>query len=163
MRTTCGVVQADPIHHPQFVLEGLPNTDRSSADHAQYQAFWRDKTGYKPTTIMLTRGCPYQCSFCSKPIFGNVFRQRALDHVLADITDIERLGYDQLWIADDCFTLDPGYLHAFCYRLIAYGTGITWTCLSRVDRLTAETVGLMRQAGCVKVYLGLESGSDRGS
>ena len=69
------------------------------------------------------------------------------------------LGYTTLWIADDCFTLDTDYLSEFCHGMILRGLPVTWTCLSRVDRLTPELVDLMKRAGCIRVYLGLESGA----
>ncbi|MHB9031695.1 MAG: B12-binding domain-containing radical SAM protein [Anaerolineae bacterium] len=154
------VIEAAPSHQPEAVLDALPLPDRSAADHARYQAFWLAKTGHKPASLMLTRGCPYQCDFCSKPIYGSYFRRRSLDGVMAEVEEIARLGYDQLRIADDCLTLDPAYLGEFCARMAQSKLGLSWTCLSRVDGLTPDLVRLMRQAGCIKVYLGLESGSD---
>jgi anaerobic magnesium-protoporphyrin IX monomethyl ester cyclase len=80
--------------------------------------------------------------------------------VFAEIREILALGYDRLWIADDSFTLDTAYLQEFCRRKIRDGLPFTWVCLSRVDRLNESIVGTMRDAGCVRVYLGLESGND---
>ena len=112
------------------------------------------------TSIMVTRGCPYSCDFCSKPVWGNDYRRPSLERVFAEIRDILSYGYDRLWIADDSFTLDLKYLRDFCERKIGKGLSFTWTCLSRVDRLDEEIVGLMKDAGCVRVHLGLESGND---
>ena len=112
------------------------------------------------TTIMITRGCPFSCDFCSKPVFGNNFRTPSLDRVFAEIQEILALGYDRLWIADDSFTLDTRYLREFCTRKIRERLSFTWVCLSRVDRLDESIVRTMRDAGCVRVYLGLESGND---
>jgi anaerobic magnesium-protoporphyrin IX monomethyl ester cyclase len=70
------------------------------------------------------------------------------------------LGYTCLWIADDCFTLDSEYLTAFCHEMIRWEVPVLWTCLSRVDRLTPGLVDLMKRAGCIRGYLGLESGSN---
>jgi anaerobic magnesium-protoporphyrin IX monomethyl ester cyclase len=75
--------------------------------------------------------------------------------------EIRRLGYDRLWIADDSFTLDLSYLRSFCEEKISREQSLTWICLSRVDQLDVDLVALMQRAGCVGVYLGLESGSDR--
>jgi anaerobic magnesium-protoporphyrin IX monomethyl ester cyclase len=155
-----GTAIVPPIHHPKHVLDALPLPDRRSIDNGRYQAFWQEIAGCKPTSIMVTRGCPFTCDFCSKPVWGNLFRKPSLDRVFREVEDIASLGYDRLWIADDSFTLDLGYLRAFCRELIRRDLPLTWTCLSRVDRLEAKTAALMRQAGCVRVYLGLESGSD---
>ena len=144
----------------QEEVDRLPLPDRSTADHQAYQEFWMDRTGRRVTTLMTTRGCPYCCDFCSKPIFGNTVRKRSVERIMDEMGDISRLGYDQLWIADDCFTLDLGYVRSFCEGLNRSGLGMTWSCLSRVDAIDSELVEVMREAGCIKVYLGLESGSD---
>lgn len=155
------VVGSDPTHNPTEVLEKLPPPERSGIRHDLYQAFWRKTEGCMPTTLMVTRGCPFFCDFCSKPVWGSVFRKPAVDHIFREIVEIQALGYDQLWIADDSFTLDLEYLRHFCMEKVARGIDIPWTCLSRTTGLDQEIVRLMKRAGCVKVYLGLESGSDR--
>jgi len=71
-----------------------------------------------------------------------------------------RLSETCLWIADDCITLDSEYLTAFCQEMVRRKVPVSWTCLSRVDRLTPGLVDLMKCAGCIRVYLGLESGSN---
>ena len=148
------------IHNQEQVLQHLPLPDRSGFDHPRYQLYSLRATGRKTTSIMITRGCPYSCDFCSKPIWGKNFRKPPLERVFKEIEEIISLGYDQLWIADDCFTLDLTYLSAFCKEMIARKNPIGWTCLSRVDRIDPEIAGFMSAAGCKRVYLGLESGSD---
>jgi anaerobic magnesium-protoporphyrin IX monomethyl ester cyclase len=159
-RTPRGLIANLPIHQPQWVLDTLPIPEREGVDHARYQASWANAGGAKPATIMFTRGCPFACDFCSKPVFGDQVRRRSLDHAFTEVADIARRGYNQLWIADDCFTLDQTYLSEFCFRFAKEGHGLTWTCLSRVNGVTPAVARMMRAAGCVKVYLGLESGCD---
>lgn len=141
-------------------LDALPLPDRSGVDHRPYHEFWENKIGGRMTTLMTTRGCPYDCDFCSKPIFGNHFRRRSIDRVMEEVRDIARLGHDHIWIADDSFTTDLDHVRAFCRAMARSGLGMRWSCLSRVDSIDRELVGLMSGAGCEKVYLGLESGSD---
>ena len=145
------------IHHGEAELATFPLPDRSDFDHAAYQKEWLRKTGSKATSIIMTLGCPYGCDFCSKPIFGNAVRRRDLDAVFAEIAQIRSLGYDSLWIADDTFTLNEPYLVDFCRRIA--GLGMSWSCLSRANGISEETARLMKQSGCRRVYLGLESGS----
>jgi anaerobic magnesium-protoporphyrin IX monomethyl ester cyclase len=116
--------------------------------------------GLRQTTLIVTRGCPFSCDFCSKPVWGDLFRKPPLEKVFREIEEIMSLGYTCLWIADDCFTLDSEYLTAFCHEMIRRKVPVSWTCLSRVDRLTPELVDLMKRGGCIRVYLGLESGSN---
>jgi anaerobic magnesium-protoporphyrin IX monomethyl ester cyclase len=153
-------VRVPPVHHPVEVIERLPLPDRSVFDHQRYQEFWEHAHGCRMTSIMVTRGCPYSCDFCSKPVWGNDYRKPSLELVFREIRDILSYGYDRLWVADDSFTLDTNYLEEFCRRKLGEGLSFTWTCLSRVDRLDEEIVGLMKDAGCVRVHLGLESGND---
>jgi anaerobic magnesium-protoporphyrin IX monomethyl ester cyclase len=145
------------IHHTEAEIETFPLPDRSDFDHAAYQEEWIQRTGVKTTSIMTTLGCPFNCDFCSKPVFGNLFRRRQLEAVFAEIDMIKRLGYDSLWIADDNFTLSLSYLRGFCQRMP--GSRMSWTCLSRTNGINEEIARLMKEAGCRRVYLGLESGS----
>ncbi|MBI5511577.1 MAG: B12-binding domain-containing radical SAM protein [Deltaproteobacteria bacterium] len=155
------VVAAPPVHHSEEVIDALPLPDRRGVDLRPYHEVWERERGYRAATIMLTRGCPYQCDFCSKPVFGERFRRRKLTRVMEEIDEIRALGYDQLWIGDDSFTLDNRYLEAFCDAMQARGQGMTWTCLSRVTGIDVELPRRMREAGCTRVYLGLESASDQ--
>jgi len=145
-------------HHAQRELASFPPPDRSDFDHAAYQKEWRRTTGAAVTSIILSFGCPYGCDFCSKPVFGTEVRRRDLDVVFDEIDRLRALGYDGLWIADDTFTLDLSYLEEFCRRISR--RRMTWSCLSRADAVTADLARLMKSAGCRRVYLGLESGSD---
>ena len=145
-----------PVHHTAEQIAGFPLPDRGDFDHRAYQREWAP-AGHRPTTLLLTLGCPYGCEFCSKPVFGCEVRSRPLDAVFDEIDDIVRLGYDGLWIADDTFTLRRDYLEAFCRRVMPLG--LTWSCLSRANGIEPATARLMRESGCRRVYLGLESGS----
>jgi radical SAM superfamily enzyme YgiQ (UPF0313 family) len=145
-----------PVHHSQEEIATYPLPERGDFDHRAYQREWAP-SGYHPTTLLATLGCPYGCEFCSKPVFGNAVRRRPLDAVMAEVDDIVRLGYDGLWIADDTFTLHRDYLEEFCRRVAPLG--LTWSCLSRANGIDPVTAGMMRASGCRRVYLGLESGS----
>jgi anaerobic magnesium-protoporphyrin IX monomethyl ester cyclase len=154
-------IDVTPRHLGQREIGKLQIADRSFARHSQYQEFWKLKTGDSPATVMMTKGCPFNCDFCSKPIFGNKLRKRSISDCINEILYIKSLGYNQLWIADDCFTLDERFLNSFCLEMIEKRVNMTWSCLSRVDSMRDESAELMRKAGCVKIYLGVESGSDR--
>jgi anaerobic magnesium-protoporphyrin IX monomethyl ester cyclase len=145
------------VHYREKELDAFPLPYRGDIDHAAYQKVWADQYGMKTTSIILTLGCPFSCDFCSRPIFGSRFRRRNLDLVFSEIEQIRRLGYDSLWIADDNFTLDLVYLREFCQRMA--GRKLEWSCLSRVTKIDEEITGLMKDAGCRRVYLGLETGN----
>jgi radical SAM superfamily enzyme YgiQ (UPF0313 family) len=146
------------IHHTEQEISKFPLPYRGDFDHDAYQRIWLEKDGSKTTSILITLGCPYDCDFCSRPVFGHDYRKRNLDLVFDEIEKIKQLGYNRLWIADDNFTLNIAFLRKFCQRML--GLGMTWSCLSRSTGITPEIATLMKEAGCQKVYLGLETGCD---
>ena len=151
---------SDPIHHSEEVLRSLPSPYRDGKNNKLYQDFWGKTETIKPAMIMVTRGCPFACDFCSKPVWGNLFRKPSLEMVFREIEEIIALGFNQLWIADDSFTLDTDFLISFCEEKINRNLNISWTCLSRTKGITENIVALMKKAGCVKAYFGLETGSN---
>jgi anaerobic magnesium-protoporphyrin IX monomethyl ester cyclase len=150
-------VENPTVHYTEKELESFPLPYRDDFDHAAYQKIWTLQDGSKTTSIMMTLGCPFSCEFCSRPIFGSLFRRRNLDLAFEEIDQIHRLGYDSLWIADDNFTLDISHLKEFCRRIS--GRKMGWSCLSRVSRIDEATTRLMKDSGCRRVYLGLETGN----
>lgn len=158
--TKMGPIGSPAMHLTKKEIDECPVPDRDGFNHEKYQELCYEYSGKKKASIMMTYGCPFSCDFCSKPIFGNKVRLRSLDKIFEEIRDIVSHGYDSLWIADDLFTYDAHFLESFCSRLIKEDLQISWSCLSRVDSVTDEIVEMMKNAGCSKVYLGIESGND---
>ena len=158
--STGTVIQTPAEALDEHGMRGLPLPDRSPFDHARYQQAWFEREGFRPASIMTTFGCPHQCHFCSKPVFGSTFRRRDIQGVMEEVRDIRGYGYDSLWIGDDCFTLDPGHVREFCRAMISGRMDMGWTCLSRTGGVSRREVELMARAGCRKVFFGLESGSN---
>jgi anaerobic magnesium-protoporphyrin IX monomethyl ester cyclase len=153
-------IQSTPRASDENVLNFFPVPDRSDYDHLKYQQFWLEREEFSLAAIMTSYGCPFDCDFCSKPVFGNRLRLRSMDRIFDEIRDIKDRGYTGLWIADDCFSLDPEHVRCFCRRLISEKLDMKWFCLSRVDRITQSDIELWQAAGCRKVFFGLESGSN---
>ncbi|MDA3895936.1 MAG: radical SAM protein [Desulfobacteraceae bacterium] len=154
------LIQSAPRSSDEKALDRLPIPDRSDYNHSKYQQFWLDREEISLAGIMTSYGCPFECDFCSKPIFGTIHRRRGLDRIFEEIRDIKDHGYNGLWIADDCFSLDPKHARDFCHRLISEKLDMKWFCLCRVDRITQSDIALWQAAGCRKVFFGLESGSN---
>ncbi len=153
-----GLQMDNPMtHYREKEIDSFPLPYRDDFDHAAYQKIWSQMDGSKTTSIITTLGCSFSCDFCSKPVFGSLFRRRNLDAVFEEIEQIRGLGYDSLWIADDNFTLDVSFLKEFCQRIV--GRNIKWSCLSRVTGINEEITKLMKESGCRRVYLGLETGN----
>jgi len=155
-----GLISTQRVNLSEAEINALPLVDRRGFNHQRYQELSFENTGQKSATIMMTYGCPFDCDFCSKPVFGNKVRFREMDSIFREIRDIKDYGYDTLWIADDLFTLKDEYIATFCDRMNESNLNMSWSCLSRVDSISPETAMKMKRAGCEKVYLGIESGSD---
>jgi len=115
--------------------------------------------------IIVTRGCPYRCSFCGGfNITGKRIRSRSVDDVIAEIGFlIDKYGIREVHIEDDNFTFNRSLVTEFCETLIRNRIDITWSCPNgvRIDKLDPALVRLMEKAGCHSLALGIESGSDR--
>src|SRR4030067_3128754 len=110
--------------------------------------------------MITSRGCPFSCDFCSRPVFGQSIRSRSAINVVDEIESIVDLGYDRVWFADDCFTLNRERLIETCDEIVKRRIDVGWECLSRVDTLSREVAAKMCRAGCVRVFFGIESGND---
>ena len=141
-------------------LDLLPFPSRDLFDNTSYKNYYYRKFGYKTTAILTSRGCPFTCDFCSKPIFGNEFRTRSASKIVDEIETIISFGYDRIWFADDCFTLNRERLIAVCDGIIDRKLRIGWECLSRVDTFDSEIADKMKKAGCLRIFFGIESGND---
>jgi len=117
----------------------------------------------KPVGLMITsRGCPYQCIFCDRSVFGNRFRAHSPAYVVDEMKLlIDRFGAREIRFMDDTFTMDMDRVFELCEKMIKMGISVPWTCLTRVNRVTPELLRTMKKAGCWQVIYGLESGDDK--
>lgn len=119
--------------------------------------------GRPMTSIITSRGCPFNCSFCSVSRFsGRRWRARSLDSILAEIEFLKSTyGFQSFSFVDDNFTLNPRRVIQFTEKLKARNLNISWWCLSRVDTIVKneEMVKRMAETGAKTIFLGLESGS----
>jgi len=77
-----------------------------------------------------------------------------------EIEAVQELGYERVWFADDCFTLNRKRLLSICNEMVRRRMHVGWECLSRVDTVDLPVAEKMKEAGCVRVFFGLESGND---
>ncbi|MFQ5836597.1 MAG: B12-binding domain-containing radical SAM protein [Candidatus Bathyarchaeia archaeon] len=141
-------------------LDSIPFPVRELFDNQAYKNHYSRKFGYTITSMITSRGCPFNCDFCSQPIFGNKFRTRSAANIVDEIETVLALGYERIWFADDCFTLNTKRLVDICNEIIQRRIKIDWECLSRVDTINRGMARVMKQAGCVRVFFGMESGND---
>jgi anaerobic magnesium-protoporphyrin IX monomethyl ester cyclase len=119
-----------------------------------------DAHGRFSWNVCASRGCPFGCNWCSKPMFGRRFNQRAPENVAAELAELLRVVRpDHLWFADDIFGLTSAWLEAFAREVVARDAVIPFMMQSRVDLMTESAVAALAQAGCEEVWLGVESAS----
>jgi anaerobic magnesium-protoporphyrin IX monomethyl ester cyclase len=141
-------------------LNSLAFPTRELFDNEAYKKYYRDHFGYSITSMITSRGCPFSCDFCSRPIFGADMRMRSVANIVDEVEQIASLGYDRVWFADDCFTLNRNHLLDVCNEIVRRGVKVGWECLSRVDTMDQEVAEGMKRAGCIGVFFGIESGND---
>jgi anaerobic magnesium-protoporphyrin IX monomethyl ester cyclase len=160
-----GAATKDTISTPdrQFrrYLDSLPFPARHLLPNQDYIRFGKKKYGYSITTVMSTRGCPYQCEFCSNVIFGGSYRERTAKNVVDEVEQALAAGYDRISFADDVFTLRQKRLLEICDEIYERDLHFYWECLGRVDSIDPSTYEEMYKAGCRRIYFGIESGDEQ--
>ena len=116
--------------------------------------------GERMLTMLSSRGCPYNCSFCFKGIVGRTYRQRSPANIVAELRQIvEQYGVRHIYFIDDLFTINRRRLDALMDAFLAEGLDIRWQCLARVDRVEPAILEKMYRAGCREIHFGVESGN----
>jgi anaerobic magnesium-protoporphyrin IX monomethyl ester cyclase len=87
-------------------------------------------------------------------------RTRSVGNIVDEVEEIAALGYERVWFADDCFTLNRRHLLEVCREIERRRLSVGWECLSRVDTMDSEVALNMKRAGCIRVFFGIESGND---
>jgi radical SAM superfamily enzyme YgiQ (UPF0313 family) len=111
--------------------------------------------------LAMSRGCPGKCTFCGSPKFWgtSVVRRHSPQWFFDEIKALAQNGVTHFYISDDTFTMDYDAVRKLCGKIIQADLGITWNAISRVDYIDERILGLMRQAGCIQISFGIESGA----
>jgi len=143
-------------------LDHLPFPSRDLIDTNAYRNAWKTAHGYFSLNIVASRGCPYRCNWCAKPIYGDSFSVRSAALVAEEMRQLKHeLGADHLWFADDIFGLRPKWVRQLADEVQKLDAVIPFKMQSRVDLMTPETGRALRRAGCAEVWMGAESGSQK--
>ncbi len=164
-----GVLASNPIRPLRRDLDSLPLPAYHLFHVERYSNLQPLTDGRDPHarafTILTSRGCPYQCTYCSKAITGRTWRPRSVESVVREWRWITQdLGATEIGLADDVFNLDLPRAKALCQALIAAGlTHVPWITIHgmRAHPSDLELFTLMRHAGCKRVGFGVESGNQR--
>jgi radical SAM superfamily enzyme YgiQ (UPF0313 family) len=143
-------------------LDGLPRPAWDLVDVERYRQIWQAHHGYFSMNVVTTRGCPYHCNWCAKPIYGQRYAARSVESVVDEMAWL-KTAYrpDHLWIADDIFGLKPGWIERFADLVNERDAAVPFKCLLRADGVSADVARALRRAHCKTAWIGAESGSQR--
>jgi anaerobic magnesium-protoporphyrin IX monomethyl ester cyclase len=144
-------------------LDSMPLPCWDLIDIDLYRQTWLKSAGYFSLNMSTTRGCPFKCNWCAKPIYGNRYNSRSPENVVAEIKMLKELYHiDHIWFCDDIFGLKPGWVKEFAELLEKEKISIRYKIQSRADLLAHEdTVKALAASGCENVWIGAESGSQK--
>jgi anaerobic magnesium-protoporphyrin IX monomethyl ester cyclase len=143
-------------------LDAQPWPARHAVDIPQYLDTWRRHHGQGSVSLITARGCPFHCRWCSHQVFGKTHRRRKPSCVADELAFLlARYSPDMAWMADDVFTIHPGWLFDYARELQERGIHLPFECISRADRMNERVVDTLAQMGCFRVWIGSESGSQR--
>ncbi|MEL6346415.1 MAG: radical SAM protein [Myxococcota bacterium] len=141
-------------------LDQIPWPERRRADLQHYFQVWQKRHGETAMSMVTSRGCPYHCSWCSKQVYGDTFRRRSTHDVIDELEAIRTtFDPDQIWFADDLFTINRGWVKRFCREMIRRRSTIPFYVIARPETLTPEVCTDLAAAGCYRVYVSAESGA----
>lgn len=144
-------------------LDSMPLPAWDLVDMEAYRQTWLKHAGYFSLNMSTTRGCPFKCNWCAKPIYGNRYNSRSPENVITEIKLLKDIYHiDHIWFCDDIFGLKPGWAIAFAQLLQKENIKIRFKIQSRADLLVEEdTVQALALSGCENVWIGAESGSQK--
>lgn len=144
-------------------VNALPFPAWDLIDVERYRRIWQERHGYYSMNMVTTRGCPYHCNWCAKPIWGQRYNARSPENVVAELRWLQQTYHpDHIWFADDIVGLKPRWWSRFAEEVEREGARTPFKCLSRVDLLLRQgEVEAMKRAGCHIVWVGAESGSQK--
>lgn len=137
---------------PPLDLDILPVADKKLIKRYQYK---------QTESMMFSRGCPFQCYYCSRPSISHIVRYRTVKNLISEIKKCYPFCKGKISFQDDTFTMRRDKVIEFCQEIIIQKIKISWDCNTRIDLVDKELLTLMKQAGCKQINFGIESGNER--
>ncbi len=144
-------------------LDALPFPAWDLVDIEPYRRIWLKHAGYFSINMGTTRGCPFKCNWCAKPIYGNRYNTRSPENVVTELKMLkEKFRFDHIWFCDDIFGLKPGWVNQFANLVEKENLHFTFKMQGRVDLLLQENnIKDLARAGCANIWMGAESASQK--
>ncbi|HEY6435977.1 MAG TPA: radical SAM protein [Ignavibacteriaceae bacterium] len=144
-------------------LDSFPLPAWDLIDVSSYKKIWFESHSYFSLNIATTRGCPFKCNWCAKPIYGNRYNSRSPRNVAEEVEYlIKNFEVNHFWMCDDIFGLKPGWVQEFRDIVKSKELKFKYKIQSRVDLLLQEdTIAALTESGAETVWVGAESGSQK--
>jgi anaerobic magnesium-protoporphyrin IX monomethyl ester cyclase len=144
-------------------LDDLPFPAWDLVDRDKYRSVWLEHHGYTSMNLVTTRGCPFHCNWCAKPIWGQKYNVRSPENVVQEMAWLKQnFQPDQIWFMDDIMGIQDKWIEEFADVLDEYKAHIPFKSLNRVDLLLrGKTIPALARAGAQIVWVGAESGSQK--
>ncbi|KAA3605770.1 MAG: radical SAM protein [Planctomycetota bacterium] len=143
-------------------LDKLPFPAWDLVDPKPYRQAWKQAHGRFSWNLVTTRGCPFQCNWCAKPLYGRRYAQKSPARVAEEMAKLQEcLAPEHIWFADDIFGLTPNWIESLAQELEIRQVKIPFTMQSRVDLMTKSACRALAHAGAEEVWLGVESGAQK--
>jgi anaerobic magnesium-protoporphyrin IX monomethyl ester cyclase len=143
-------------------LDRLPLPAWDLVDVEAYRRAWLGAHGRFSWNVVTSRGCPFGCNWCAKPLFGRRYAQRSPACVAEELRRLrDEVRPDHVWFADDIFGLTGSWMARFAEETRARGVRIPFMIQCRADLIRDEVARALADAGCEEVWMGVESGSQR--
>lgn len=158
-----GIYTKTPARAVLHDLDTLPFPAWHLVDLKKYQSKWKQKSGYFSLNMTTTRGCPFKCNWCAKPIYGNRYNCRSAENVVQEIEMlITNYGVEHFWFCDDIFGLKPLWIKQFSELVQQKNLRFKFKIQCRADLLLdTDNIQYLAQAGCDEIWIGAESGSQK--
>ena len=143
-------------------LDALPFPAWDLIDVRRYRDAWTHAHGRFSWSAATSRGCPYHCNWCAKPVFGTRYAQRSPADVAEELRRLrDQVSPDHVWFVDDIFGLTAQWIEEFSEQVVARGAVTPFSMQSRVNLMTPRVCAALAGAGAEEVWLGVESGSQK--
>lgn len=158
-----GVTKETPKRSVMKELDALPMAAWDLVEMEKYRAMWKEHNGYFTLNVATTRGCPFKCNWCAKPIYGNRYNSRSPENVVKELIYLrDNFHFDYIWFCDDIFGLSPGWVEEFSQIVDKSQLPLRYKIQSRADLLVQENyIAALSKSGCDCVWMGAESGSQK--
>lgn len=159
-KSSAGIVK-QPKRSVLKELDQLPLPAWDVIDVDAYKNIWKQSGKTFTLNMVTTRGCPFKCNWCAKPIYGNRYNSHSPAYVVKHIKHLyEKFNVSRFWMCDDIFGLKPNWVQEFNSLLKKEDLSIRYYIQSRADLLLkSDTIAALAESGLEEVWIGAESGS----